>query len=497
MPLCQHHFKYHQQESYFMKKHYLCDHISQTFTPNDMNKIQQLILLLTATLLCLLLPACMSNEDKVRGQLKKASELKASDSDNERLAIMLEIDDNLDPALSPELKWEVASTLGDIYYTKYQYRKAHKYLTRAVDYGRECDDKSNLGIALWNLALVVNDTDSLTQILSECRDVNRLVGNLHIENRARIHLSRFAALRNDLVQARLIYDSIIASAHNDKFIDVESKILLADISIIEKNYPEATAIINGMAPERLSLDGKVIRYTRLMHLMKSQGKYEQALLYSDSLAIYRDSINLITLSDQTSRIENGYAARIVREQGQRTIAIAIGICVTLLLSAIIFFLARQRKLKSRQLSLVKKISSLNLKLSELATGSGLHEEPVAEMEKSVAEKFRLNREFFRTLPQYSTLRQLNLLRNSDEIDRQKVKDILDAVIGQFADACTNLSQLFPALTMEDALYCAIIYAGFTKEVASVAFKASEEALRRRKSRIKQKLTPGMFEFIFG
>ena len=185
----------------------------------------------------------------------------------------------------------------------------------------------------------------------------------------------------------------------------------------------------------------------------------------------------------------------MREKIERNVAVWSGIGVAILLLIIIFFLVRQRKLKTAQLALIEKISDLNIRIAALTTETEEMRQD-SEMEQSIAEKLRLNKEFFQTRPQYSTLKRLNLLRDTEEIDRQKSKEILDAVIGQFADACANLCHLFPTLTKDDSLYCAVFYTGFSKEVASVALKASEDALRRRKSRIKQKLSPEMFEFIF-
>lgn len=100
-------------------------------------------------------------------------------------------------------------------------------------------------------------------------------------------------------------------------------------------------------------------------------------------------------------------------------------------------------------------------------------------------------------PVYSRLKQLNLKRDSETIDKKAAREILDGVIGQFADVCTNLRQLYDGMTYDDVLYCAAIYVGFSKELASVAFGSSEDALRRRKSRIKQKLPTAVFEAVFG
>ena len=154
----------------------------------------------------------------------------------------------------------------------------------------------------------------------------------------------------------------------------------------------------------------------------------------------------------------------------------------------------------RQLELNEQISRLNLRIVQLTeTHDEMSSSSMGEgnVNVEIIQKLRLNRELFMGSPVYGQLQQLNLRRDADSIDKALAKEVLDAVIGQFADVCSNLRQLYTELTYDDALYCSAIYVGFTKELASVAIGSSEDALRRRKSRIKQKLPTAVFEALFG
>ena len=461
----------------------------------------KIFLFLTLTLLsiiAILLPSCQSYDDKLQKNLEEVDRLIDAEKHDEALTRLLDINDNLQDNVSPEVRSEIANKLGTIYYTQYQREKAHYYVLDAVNYSRQAEDKKALGRYLWNLALAVSDMDSLTQILGECRDINRKYDNTFMENKARIFLSRFAAIKGDSEKAKLIYDSIAASnsgKNRSEIIDLELEILHSDLCATNDDYEGALNILHNIKINDISLDGKVTRFDRLYKITKQCGDYNLAFSYRDSMEMYRDSINSLKISDRTSKIENEYSQRLMREKIERNVAVWSGIGVAILLLIIIFFLVRQRKLKTAQLALIEKISDLNIRIAALTTETEEMRQD-SEMEQSIAEKLRLTKAFFQTRPQYSTLKRLNLLRDTEEIDRQKSKEILDAVIGQFADACANLCHLFPTLTKDDSLYCAVFYTGFSKEVASVALKASEDALRRRKSRIKQKLSPEMFEFIF-
>ena len=188
-------------------------------------------------------------------------------------------------------------------------------------------------------------------------------------------------------------------------------------------------------------------------------------------------------------------------KGHMIAIISAGVAIVLLL--IIFFLHKNRRYKAHQLKLVKEIASLNVRLTELAVRSEAdadddtkHHDDTEEKEYSIMEKFRLNLEFLKTLPSYSLVQRLSLERNADDIDRKQLREIADTVIGQFADSCSSLRQLFQSMTADDGLYCILSYAGLSKECISAFLSASDDALRRRKSRIKQKMSTNMFGFLF-
>lgn len=155
----------------------------------------------------------------------------------------------------------------------------------------------------------------------------------------------------------------------------------------------------------------------------------------------------------------------------------------------------------KQIELNEQILKLNLRIAQLTGSHNESDTPVnegnADVQPEIIEKLRLNKELFINQPIYGRLKQLNLKRDSETIDKAMAREVLDGVIGQFADVCTNLRQLYSGMTYDDVLYCAAIYVGFSKELASVAFGSSEDALRRRKSRIKQKLPTAVFEAVFG
>ncbi len=70
------------------------------------------------------------------------------------------------------------------------------------------------------------------------------------------------------------------------------------------------------------------------------------------------------------------------------------------------------------------------------------------------------------------------------------------IIGRLSDACSSLRQTVSSMSNDDCLICSLACCGCSKEVVSAILGSSEEAVRRRKSRVKQKLSPVLFAFFF-
>ena len=229
-------------------------------------------------------------------------------------------------------------------------------------------------------------------------------------------------------------------------------------------------------------------------------QFFKAVSYRDSIDKIKNEIDSIEYDKKLLKIESDFLSRLDKERAYRKNTILIALCVIILLVYSLFWRIKRAHMMKRQLELNEQISRLNLRIVQLTE---THDEmsPSSMREGNVnveiIQKLRLNRELFMSSPIYGQLQQLNLRRDADSIDKALAKEVLDAVIGQFADVCSNLRQLYTELTYDDALYCSAIYVGFTKELASVAIGSSEDALRRRKSRIKQKLPTAVFEALFG
>lgn len=454
-----------------------------------------------AILLLLLIIACIScgksRTDRLADQFAYSRELADNGDKDRALSILLDLERELQDKDSEIMKFKILSKIGALYYDDYKREQAVPYLKRALRVARRCGD-DYLCPALWNLALVTNDT-SLVTILKECATTAELSGNIDFETRALTSLSNLYSIHGNQDEAQTIIENL--NSLQGKGYRQQTEIIFAKIYHLfyQNKYDNALLLLDEVNSDSLTLDGKTQKYWFLYNIEKQKGNYVKALQFRDSLDNIRADIDSIARSENFVKVKQEFHNRINHERSLRNIAILIGAFAAIILTGIILWGLNRRKLMKKQLELTEQISRLNLRLSRLAT-----ENPEDNSDKDrddintdIIEKLRLNRELYYTLPEYSILKQLNLIRDIDKIDKSKTQDVLSSVIGRFADVCNNIHQFYPAMTYDDTLYCAAIFVGFSKEVAAVAFSSSEDALRRRKSRIKQKLPASIFKAVFG
>ncbi len=224
------------------------------------------------------------------------------------------------------------------------------------------------------------------------------------------------------------------------------------------------------------------------------------MVYGDSLTLCRDSINKIISTEKLSQAENKFSAKLIREEEKQRRLWWVAGAGALILIIVIVFLAKSRAMKSRQVGLIKKISELNVRLAALENVQEPQSDdkisPLIENLSPLIEKMRLTKEFYFTLRESSLVSQLNMVPNPDDIPKEKLKALAESVIGNFSEVSVLLRQAAPSLTQDDALFCLLSFIGLEKGALGAVMRSSDEALRKRKSRVKQKLPSELFDVIF-
>lgn len=462
----------------------------------DLHKVYTVVIAIFLSLV-----ACDNNHvSEYYSKIQKAEDLISQDKNDEALSLLFELENNLDETILDTLKYKVLSRIGSIYYSDFKKDKADDYFNKALAVARKCG-KDYESMALWNRCLTISDNDSILIYLKDCQNISHASGSRYTEAMSGINLASAYIQTQNLDKAHEILDTMEYVVGNDSVLINELANARLNYLIRSKNFEDAKGILDAQNVRDLNLYGRLSRYQNLYAIEIGKGRYESALEYRDSIDGIRNNIDSISFDEKLSKTESEFATRLYKEKKNREITAIIALCLIIILLVFLFAGIKRRLMMKKQLELNEQILKLNLKIAQL-TESHDESDTVGQndntyIQPEVIEKLRLNKELFIRQPIYGRLKQLNLKRDSETIDKAMAREVLDGVIGQFADVCTNLRQLYDGMTYDDVLYCAAIYVGFSKEVASVAFGSSEDALRRRKSRIKQKLPTAVFEAIFG
>ena len=433
-------------------------------------------------------------------KIQKAENLISQDKNDEALSLLFELENNFDETIPDTFKYKVLSRIGSIYYSDFKKDKADDYFKKALAVARKCG-KDYESMALWNRCLTISDNDSILIYLKDCQDMSHASGSRYTEAMSGINLASAYIQTQNLDKASEILDTMEYVVGNDSVLINELANARLNYLISSKNFEYAKEILDAQNVRDLNLYGRLSRYQNLYVIEIGKGWYESALAYRDSIDGIRNNIDSISFDEKLSKAESEFTSKLDDEKRTREITAIIALCIIIILLVFLFAGIKRRLMMKKQLELNEQILKLNLKIAQLTESHDesdtVGQNDNTDIQPEVIEKLRLNKELFISQPIYGRLRQLNLKRDSETIDKAMAREVMDGVIGQFADVCTNLRQLYDGMTYDDVLYCAAIYVGFSKELASVAFGSSEDALRRRKSRIKQKLPTAVFEAVFG
>lgn len=458
------------------------------------------ILIITALVLLCGAIGCRENRsERIQKDLEKAHELSKANENEKAIELLMESESKIDENVDPLVKINLYTALAAPYYNSYTGRggKSKLYAQKAVAAAREADSLQWLPGLLWNLVINTNDRDSLISLLSECRDLSDKYGYTKMSGESRKALARiyFHHLDNQAEGERIL-DSLTNNPRFDSILELNIGILLERASFYKAKgeFKAATEALKSIRSYGFSLDSKIEIFGSLYEMERESGRYEEAMIYRDSLEIITDSINKIKTTNKLTEIENQRDQALIREEGKSRLIWSIGGAIVLLLVVTIFFLYRSRQMKARQVKLIEKISRLNLRLSELESKEP--EEDSTDVMTALTEKFQLTKEFYLTLPESASVAQLNMVPNSEDIAREKLKALTDSVIANFSETCANMRQMVAALTPDDTLMCMLFYVGLRRSVVETVMKVSEDALRKRKSRVRQKLPPELFDLFF-
>ncbi|MBP5680379.1 MAG: hypothetical protein J6X31_04985 [Bacteroidales bacterium] len=185
-----------------------------------------------------------------------------------------------------------------------------------------------------------------------------------------------------------------------------------------------------------------------------------------------------------------------------------GLFLLLLLTVVWFTTRKQRKMRQMR----HDIDALNHQLDQLradlyqrqVTVESLNEVPPCDnrMEEVFCQKMAIKKKAFTETSLYKTILDYNLrfsaASNPDAVALPAVERhlLMDGILTEFSVECQQLRELCPDLTATDAIYCILHLIGCGRELGTLSMEVSAEAYRRRKSRLKAKLSERLFALFF-
>lgn len=119
------------------------------------------------------------------------------------------------------------------------------------------------------------------------------------------------------------------------------------------------------------------------------------------------------------------------------------------------------------------------------------------MRTIISNRIQLCTERFRNTGYYNRLQKLSIDKNDDAFLPLKQRaDIQEKVLECFSDFVIDLKNNGAKLNLEDITFCLFSLLAFDNRTISKCMGVSEGALRTRKTRLKGKLSPLMFQTVF-
>lgn len=450
----------------------------------------------------LLLSSCLKS-DNVDSIMSDAFTLANEGRYDEAQMKALEAEEFLTDDASLENRESLARLYGLIFYQQNIRDKAKNNLQQALNYATELNDTSLIIINLFNLGLCATTGEEAISDFKQAAVLAEKTGSALQQSSALEKLAQTYISIGDFSKAQQFLDNANELCKNNNILQAEIATTQCRLWLAEGKYDAALQGYKSLNQDSLNVYGRLQRTSAIYDILVQQGDYKSALAYKDSIFIYTDSIKQLDGSKRVEDIEKSYHASIAEKNHRFQLLLwSAALAVTVIL-VILFFVLKTLRLKKHQIKLNDKIYALNARIAELMPTSDENNEQKEPTEKDIAsisrlieQKYELSLEVFKSQPQYESLRKLNLIREMSSENKAEIKSLYDAIVGRFSGCCSDTRQAFSGLTNDDCIFCTMSFVGCSKEVISAAMGSSEEALRRRKSRIKQKLPESIFVFFF-
>lgn len=463
-------------------------------------------------LLSIMLTASCSGESSINDRITHAQEVFSTDNYDEVLSELLKAEQMIDESTPLEEQECLYRCKGITYYFLDAHDKFIESTNKALEISKEMGDTALIAINLYNLGVNSRDAEKATAIYEEVLEMTTQANDTAFIPDVLEKLAQAYIGKGENVKARSCLNKIKElNYHNQTQLEYDYGKLL----ILEDSLDKAHEVFHRITPDSLNASHKANHYYFLYKIKKAQGDLTQALEYRDSMQTYTDSLMINENMLRVEKVETEFKERLKSEKEKFDILLYSGISIIILSFIIIFVVSKNLSLKRKQVKLSDKIADLNVLMSQINSSKSedddenepdccgrkeddddLKSEVHDKMLSLISEKMTLSRELFQTQPQAAILKKLTLIREITSENKDEIRSLYDCMVGRFSDCCADIQRHCTGMTNDDCLYCVFYFCGCRRDLLVALMGSSDDALRRRKSRIKKKMPEKLFDFLF-
>lgn len=269
-------------------------------------------------------------------------------------------------------------------------------------------------------------------------------------------------------------------------------------TLVGLQQPESALECFNQSKYSSDIHTKAASYYSLYKIEESLKKYPEAIQYADSFLLLYDSIQSMAQRAEIDQLSDNYYLELEKAKKREQIGYIIAVSITLFGAVICFFLWRERRKGKKYINIQNE-----LMLKRAATlQQDSSDENVAKTQPQTAmelttQKFELSKQLFQATEAYQMLQRIERISNdSTKYTQQERTQLCDSIYVFFADTMSDLRKYNKNLTYIDMLYCLLFLLKISKESIMYLTSTSFNALKMRKSRLKTKLSPEIFKWIF-
>lgn len=374
------------------------------------------------------------------------------------------------------------------------YRKANQILS-----GKNNQSYSLRGIA--RVFLLQNNVDSALCYYQQALNCAIENHNSHLTGTVYHDIALIHYQEKDFNKANEYVSKSLCLVNREMLATV--KLLKAEIMINMNELDSAEYYFNGNI-EQLDIFGKATYYNGLHKIAKKRCEWKTATENMDKYIMLYDSVQILSNNNELIKLMDKHQLeehkRMLSEKAKRVVIATLVSFSTLIIGVAFGFMLIDRRRKKRIIDLQQELNQIRVDATLLRdeaseTDNGDITQRKIEL---IEQQIHVCKIIFRSTHPYEVLETMKKATPKQLLDMDYLREeVKDGVLRSFVDVMNSLNEDEIKLTPKDRYFCVLILLNCSKTMIMELMNVSSDALKTRKNRIKKKMPPYLFDFIFG